>query len=282
MGLIVAAALYGFRHGFDFDHLAALADITGSTSDRRRALRLSMLYIAGHALMVMILGSIAVVAGAYIPDALDEAMGRVVGITLVALGLWLAYTAIRHPRRVRLRSRWMLAADGVRKLTGARARREVVVIEHAHNHVHDGLHDHSHPRPSDRGGSIAVAAKTHTHVHKHVATLPADPFESYSAPGAVAIGMAHGVGVETPSQVLLFASAAGASTSAGGLATLAAFVVGLVVANAAIATAATLGFSSAKTPRVYAAVALIAAAFSLLLGTAYLIGRGDAFVLFGF
>ncbi len=63
IGLLVTGALYGFRHGFDVDHLAALTDIAGASPDRRRALRGACLYIAGHATVVLILGIGAVALG---------------------------------------------------------------------------------------------------------------------------------------------------------------------------------------------------------------------------
>ncbi len=36
-----AAMLFGFRHGFDWDYLAALTDLTGSQADARRSMRLA-------------------------------------------------------------------------------------------------------------------------------------------------------------------------------------------------------------------------------------------------
>ena len=52
-------------------------------------------------------------------------MGRVVGFTLVALGLWVMYSVYRYARAgeaFRLRSRWMLVFDGIRT-AGASSRR---------------------------------------------------------------------------------------------------------------------------------------------------------------
>ena len=38
IGVIVSAFLFGFRHGIDWDHIAAITDITGSQDDRRSAI----------------------------------------------------------------------------------------------------------------------------------------------------------------------------------------------------------------------------------------------------
>jgi hypothetical protein len=65
-------------------------------------------------------------------------------------------------------------------------------------------------------------------------------------------------------------------SSALGIGVLALFVAGLLLANTVIAIASTFGFSgSARSRKVYVALALVTAAFSLLLGTAYLLGRDD-------
>jgi high-affinity nickel-transport protein len=280
IGLVVAAALYGFRHGFDLDHLAALSDITGSTSDRRSALSLSTLYVIGHASVVLVLGVAAIAAGAYIPRSLDDAMGRVIGVTLIALGLYLAYSVVRHGSAVRFRSRWMLAADGVRAASKRfRRKPETVVIEHSHEHAHDRTHEHLHeeisaPTNERERGPLRVEAK-HSHAHTHVATMPVDPLRAYSARAALGVGMIHGIGAETPTQVLLFASAAGAGTALGGGVVLVSFLVGLVLSNSLVAVLSTFGLAERERfPRVYVAMAIAVAAFSLFLGITYLTG-GD-------
>lgn len=278
IGLAVAAGLYGFRHGFDFDHLAAIGDIVGSSSDRRRALRLSSLYVAGHASVVLVLGLGAVVVGVYVPPSLDMLMGRAIGATLVGLGLYLLYAGIRYRSAMRFRSRWMLAADGARAVAGKLSGRRRVVIEHSHPHIHDRSHDHDHERDavtSKEHSSVAVATK-HVHTHRHVADMPIDPFRAYGSKAAFGIGMIHGIGAETPSQVLLFASAAGAGSLFGGTAVLFAFLAGLVVANSLVAVATVSGFASrARMPRIYLTLAFVTAIFSLAMGFSYLLGRDE-------
>lgn len=278
IGLVVAAALYGFRHGFDLDHLAALSDITGSSTDRRSAMKLSTLYVIGHASVVLVLGIAAITAGAYIPRSLDELMGRVVGATLIALGLYLAYSVVRHGSAVRFRSRWMLAADGVRAASRRfRRKPETVVIEHSHEHAHEGTHEHRHeeisaPERDLENGPLRVST-AHAHAHTHVATMPVDPVRAYSRRAALGVGMIHGVGAETPTQVLLFASAAGAGTALGGGVVLVSFLVGLMLSNSLVAVLSMFGFAERERfPRVYVAMALAVAAFSLFLGVTYLTG----------
>ena len=48
--------LLGLRHGFDYDHLAAISDITAVQRSWRSGLRLGMTYALGHAFTVAALG----------------------------------------------------------------------------------------------------------------------------------------------------------------------------------------------------------------------------------
>src|SRR5829696_8839872 len=174
-GLLVTALLLGIRHGFDWDHIAAITDITSTTAtaeigteahnaqhvavghvhehghggatelrahdagpgaatatmsvagpavfrgrlvaEQRHAILLGTLYALGHASVVAALGFAALAFGALLPEWVDPIMGRVVGVTLLVLGVWVFFSLwqfVRHGREFRLRSRWMLVFDGVR------------------------------------------------------------------------------------------------------------------------------------------------------------------------
>ena len=283
MGVVVTVFLSGLRHGIDLDHLAAISDITSSQLDRRRSLFLASLYALGHALVLMVLGVLAVVAGRRIPAALDSAMGRMIGFTLVVLGLYVIYSLIRYGRDFRLRSRWMLVLSGVRRsLLWLKGRRqpEHVEIVHVHDHAEGGHHllDPSLGPAATHAGDAAVAVKTrvHAHPHKHVVPMPSDPFTEYGVWTSFGIGMIHGVGAETPTQVLLFATAAGVAGGAAGVVLLSVFVLGLFLANTAVALATSLGYNTGKRlPVVFMGLAALTAVSSLTVGMLYLVGRGD-------
>jgi hypothetical protein len=90
----------------------------------------------------------------------------------------------------------------------------------------------------------------------------------------VAVGMIHGVGAETPTQVLIFLAAAGAGGAAVGVAVLVAFLIGLLATNTLITLGSAFGFLSAsKNFAVYATVGVIVGAFSLVLGVLFLLGQ---------
>ena len=88
VGVIVSAFLFGFRHGIDWDHIAAITDITSSQEDRGRALEYGTIYALGHALVVFAIGVLAIVLGAKLPDGVDAVMERVVGVTHILLGVY--------------------------------------------------------------------------------------------------------------------------------------------------------------------------------------------------
>ncbi|MDQ3963754.1 MAG: hypothetical protein M3277_07585 [Actinomycetota bacterium] len=276
--MLGTALIYGFRHGFDWDHIAAITDITSSQDDSRRAMILATLYAVGHAAVVFMLGVTAIVAGDFIPAGIDEAMGRIVGITLIALGVYVFYSLLRHGRNFRMRSRWMIVIAGARRLIRRLQRQgagEPVTIEHAHEHVVGNHgHHHHHDEVAAGSGSARVITVTHNHTHRHIGVLPDDPFMNYGATTATGIGMIHGVGAETPTQVLLLLAAVGVGGGAAGIAVLVAFLVGLFASNSLVAAASTFGYLNAtKSFVVYAAIAVLTGLFSLALGLVLLLAK---------
>jgi high-affinity nickel-transport protein len=275
-GLVASAAGFGFRHGLDWDHLAAIGDITGSQPTPRRSIFLATAYAVGHGIVVLAIGLAAIALSERFPSGLDDVMARVVGATLVALGLYVLVQLPRQGRAFRMRSRWMLVFAFVRRVARRRrGARHVVVIEHEHAHEHDAGHPHEHPAHSGSREPVAVV-QTHRHVHHHVVEMPDEPFAQHGFGTALFVGMVHGIGAETPTQVVLFATAAGVSGKGGGVPLLVAFLVGLFAANTAVAFAATFGFATAsrgsRASRAYLVVSAITGAGSLVVGVMFLVG----------
>jgi len=268
-GLVLGGLLFGLRHGIDWDHIAAIADITSSQDDRGTALWFGTLYALGHAAVVLLLGVLAIVAGDLLPAGVDEIMGQVVGVTLIVLGVYVIYSLIRHGRDFRLRSRWMLVFSGVR--SGARWARERIGGRAA-----VAVSDQP---AAGSSGDFDPALWHHGHHgrpghHHHEADERHDAFMTYGTGTSIGVGMIHGVGAETPSQVLIFLAAAGAGGPAVGVVVLAAFIVGLLVSNSLITLGSAYGFLSAsRNFAVYAAVGVTVALFSLVLGALFVLGR---------
>jgi ABC-type nickel/cobalt efflux system permease component RcnA len=280
IGLVATAFALGFRHGFDWDHLAALSDIAASQQSRRRSMMLATLYALGHAAVAFAIGAAVIVASAHLPEAVGEVMERLVGVTLVALGLWVIVSTLHTGRSTRMPSRGALLVAGFRRLR--RLGTAPVVIEHEHEHPvgepheHDHEHVHAHAHEPELVGAGPPTTTTHRHRHRHVAPMPDDPFPAYGGGTTFGVGMVHGIGFETPTQALVFVTAAGAGSRAAGLFVLVCFLVGLFAANTVVAVASTLGFTGANSrAQLYTVASLVAATASLALGLLYVFGRGD-------
>jgi hypothetical protein len=286
LGLVASAFLFGFRHGIDWDHIAAITDIAGSQDDRRSAMFFGTLYALGHALVVFVIGTGAVVLGERLPEGVDAVMGRIVGVTLVILGVFVIGSLIRHGREFRLRSRWMLIFAGARRLS-RRFRRDTSSnadraheLEPVHTHVGDSdvalmveedlpvseWHHGHHGRPGH-------------HHHKH--PEPDDAFMNYGRGTAFVVGMIHGIGAETPTQLLLFLSLAGASGRLVGEVGLLAFIVGLLSSNSLITFGSAVGFLKASENwKAYVTIAILTAVFSLVIGTLFIVGMDSVLPAF--
>ncbi len=289
--VFAGAVVFGFRHGIDWDHIAALTDLTGSQPTSRRSMLLATLYAVGHAVMVLALGIAAIVFAERLPDSVDAVLEPFVGATLIALGVYIVWSLVRYRGRAPLRSRWMLVLAGLRRLVlrgrGRVEGGEPVVIEHAHPHDHQHpMHAHPHAHDHDQvehdghrhdahEPGVVETAVVHTHTHRHLSVMPSDPFMTYGGWSALAIGVLHGIGAETPTQVLVFAAAANAGGTGASVGVLLCFVVGLLAANTVVAAGSTYGFrrlADRRWPMV--ALSAVTAAFSLVIGTMFLLGEG--------
>ncbi|MCK6564571.1 MAG: hypothetical protein L6Q80_07450 [Dehalococcoidia bacterium] len=110
----------------------------------------------------------------------------------------------------------------------------------------------------------------HAHAHDHVAG------QQYGAGTAYGIGLLHGVGAETGTQVLIIGTAVGAGSKGMSVATLLVFVVGLLISNSFVTIASTTGFISARRRQgIYVGVGVVAAIFSLIVGLMFLFQSAD-------
>jgi high-affinity nickel-transport protein len=296
LGVLGGAFALGLRHGIDWDHIAAITDITSTTAaaheadehwlieepgvlltdesdhaarelahrrpiagagtavavpavesrahtsslllSQRRAVFLASLYAVGHGTMVTALGLLALLAAEFLPSWIDPVMERVVGVTLVLLAAYLFYSLYGYFRgngEFRLRSRWMLIFAGARNV-----------------------------------GNWFWAKVRRRQEHNHVHSV-----DQYGPRTAYAVGLVHGIGAETGTQVLIIATAVGAGTKMMGVAALLSFVVGLLVSNSFVTVATAAGFVSARKRQVvYVLAGLLAAVFSLVIGLIFLAQAG--------
>ncbi|MGI8423712.1 MAG: hypothetical protein ACR2NO_06315 [Chloroflexota bacterium] len=296
IAILAGAFALGIRHGIDWDHIAAITDITSATAtppaseraiagepavllsrarptwelenemagaghgsstmqssspwtassarlDRavgyaqslRTPLSLGTMYALGHGSMVVVLGLIAILFKEILPAWIDPIMERVVGVTLLLLAAYLFYSLFRYCRggQFRIRSRWMLVFAGAGRLW--------------------------------RWAKNKATGRAHEHAHEHLED------RQYGAGTAYGIGLIHGIGAETGTQVLIIGAAVGAASKGMSVATLLVFVLGLLISNSIVTIASSTGFiSTQRRQLVYVAAGLVAAIFSLVLGLVFL------------
>jgi high-affinity nickel-transport protein len=136
-----------------------------------------------------------------------------------------------------------------------------------------------------RYGWGALQARVHGHEHK-----PSAHATQYGPKTAFGVGMIHGIGAETGSQALLLAGIAGVTGIAdrtSGIAILLAFIAGLLISNTLVAVVSASGFIGARRMQtVYVVVGAIAGTASLLIGVLFIGGLGTVLpdlqeILFG-
>jgi high-affinity nickel-transport protein len=104
-----------------------------------------------------------------------------------------------------------------------------------------------------------------------------EPFRfRYDQSSVVLVGIVHGLGAETPSQLLLFLLAANLGGTSRGFLGLLCFIAGLLVMNT-IMTASASGIFARSThrPRLQMFITSLTAAYSFVLGAIFLFGMSD-------
>jgi high-affinity nickel-transport protein len=120
-----------------------------------------------------------------------------------------------------------------------------------------------------RNGWGRLQARIHGHQH-----VPSAHSTQYGPRTAFGVGMIHGVGAETGSQALLLAGVAGV-TGFTGVVILFAFVVGLLLSNTLVAVVTASGFIGAQRLRtIYVIVGATAGIASLVIGALFVLGLG--------
>jgi len=235
---LLSAAVLGFRHGLDYDHIAAITDISSVQAKASDAMRYGLLYVSGHATTVAVLGAAAVAFRVSLPASSDRWAERLVGITLLTLGIYVLGTFFREA-------------------------------------------PHSHARPKTRvtlliNGMLWIYWRLTKLFGGTRVEAPQVFKNGYGASSTFLVGVIHGLGAETPTQLLVFLMAANLGGTASGLLGLLMFIVGLLVMNTLMCASAAGLFSSVLAkPYALRALTLATSAYSIVVGVIFLLGTSD-------
>ncbi len=69
---LLSAAVLGFKHGFDYDHIAAISDITSVEPSRGKGMRMGLVYVIGHASTVAVLDGAVILFQRSLPARVDN------------------------------------------------------------------------------------------------------------------------------------------------------------------------------------------------------------------
>jgi high-affinity nickel permease len=237
---LLSCALLGLRHGFDYDHLPAISDITSVQRTWREGMRLGLLYALGHAFTVAILGAAVIFLHIGLPEHMDAIGERLVGATLIALGIYVLVSFLRRKPE----------------------------------------HHHHHATPRSRIALLISGARyTQWRIRRlanPIAPKPAPFTFRYDRTSVFTVGIIHGLGAETPSQLLLFLLAANLGGTSRGFLGLLCFILGLLLMNTLMtASASGIFATSTHRPRIQTLVTSLTAAYSFIIGIIFLFGASD-------
>lgn len=230
---LLTAAVLGFKHGFDYDHIAAISDITSVEGEPRRAMRMGLLYVLGHAATVAALGSLVISFQTSLPPVIHNWAERLVGLTLVILGIYVLGSMFRGTAKALPKSRILILINAFRW----------------------------------------TSWKIRQLFHGKTVERPAVANWNYTKRSVFFIGVIHGLGAETPSQLLIFLLAANLGGVARGFLGLGMFLAGLLLMNT-LMTASAVGIftMSATRERLMRIATALTATYSLVVGVIFLFG----------
>lgn len=212
---LMSCTVLGLQHGLDWDHVAAISDVTSVQPSAGEATRCGMLYALGHAATVGVLGVAVIALRQSLPEAFATWMQRVVGLTLILLGLYV-FSAL-------------FSGEG----------------------------------PVSRGQAIlAIWGRLHSHKPAHGARS-----ERYGPKSSLSLGVLHGIGAETPTQLSMLLIAANLGSLRSGVLGLLVFATAMFASNMVLTTVTTSVFSISKLkPSLFRGLSVATAGYSLWIG----------------
>lgn len=299
IALLAGTVVLGIRHGFDWDHIAAITDITSSAVGRRPGAgapapaggaaaatdRDTSLVHDNMTLMMPVAAGAATTmvgpVGGASPRSMTRAMRwRAVGLgTMYALGhasvvAVLGLAAYLFGAQL---PEWVdpimgsLVGVTLLLLGGWLLWSTYRVVRHGSALrlrsrwmlIFDAIRAGRDKIRARRG--LGAPARAHLH--------PGGTGSSYGVGTSYGVGMIHGIGAETATQILLITAIGGAAGQQLGIPLMLSFIIGLLVANTVIVGVSASGFVAAESRKsLQVSIGLIAGLASIALGALLFFG----------
>jgi high-affinity nickel-transport protein len=219
---LLSCSILGLQHGVDWDHVAAISDITSVQSTTRDATLCGLYYALGHAATVALLGIAVLGLKQSLPDSLGMVMQKVVGFTLILLGVYVVAS--------------LMTGKG----------------------------------PLSRGQAILrILGRLHA---KGEDAKPAD--SGYGPKSSMSLGVLHGIGAETPTQVSMLVIATNSGGLLNGIPLLVAFAVAMFISNMALTGMTTSAFGISRlSPALFRRLGALTSICSIWLGSVLVLSR---------
>jgi len=104
MPLLVMALGLGMIHALDADHIVAVSVLSSDRTSIKNSLRYAWLWAAGHGLVLLIMSLLFYQAGQQWPALISETAERLVGLTLIVLGVLIVYRLRRSQLQIKFHS----------------------------------------------------------------------------------------------------------------------------------------------------------------------------------
>lgn len=205
----------GAGHALEVDHMVAVSAFVGGRPRLGAAMGFGARWAIGHSVVVLLVGGALALMGVRVPAAAHEWAELLVGVTLVALGVW----ASRAARRLHVH----LPHDHA---------------GHAHLHTHppgSAPHAHEHRPPADPGRR-----------HRHLSTVVGAVHGLAGTVPVIALIPVTLMTSKTAAIAYLGVFSAGTILAMSGYAALAAAAVRRVAASARVARAVAFGTAAAS------------------------------------
>jgi ABC-type nickel/cobalt efflux system permease component RcnA len=209
--LFGTAFLLGLAHAIEVDHMIAVTAFVSTRPALRAAAGFGLRWGIGHSIAVLIAGGILVITGLRWPTGYDNLGEGLVGVLLVAVGIW----AMLRARKLHLHPPGE-HGDHAHLHTHAAA-----AAPHEHDHHDHAAHEHSHP-----------PAGHHHHDHDH------------GKHGITVVGLMHGLA--GTSAVVALVPVTMMDRKLVGLGYLVAFGLGVILSMTAYALVAAMAFRRAS------------------------------------